>query len=91
MRFVSSGYIRGVMQRMRRGSDEHTTAPPGRRRSRRTPRMKSSAGRTSMSTISESRHLSTSASWGPRCSRRFTSLALIAYTALGCGASLEEV
>jgi hypothetical protein len=35
-----------------------------------------------MSTISESRHLSTSASWGPRCSRRFTSLALIACTAL---------
>ena len=35
-----------------------------------------------MSTISESRHLSNSASWGPRCSRRFTSLALVGCTAL---------
>ena len=38
-----------------------------------------------MSTISESRHLSTSASWGPRCSRRFTSLALVA-----CGPGAVE-
>jgi hypothetical protein len=30
-----------------------------------------------MGTITESHHLSTSASWGPRCSRRFTSLALV--------------
>ncbi len=35
-----------------------------------------------MSTITESHHLSTSASWGPRCSRRFTSLALVGCTAL---------
>ncbi len=35
-----------------------------------------------MGTITESHHLSTSASWGPRCSRRFTSLALVGCTAL---------
>jgi hypothetical protein len=50
-----------------------------------------------MSTISESRHLSNSASWGPRCSRRFTSLALVGCAEgehkarIGFGGSMEEV